>query len=174
MNFEERVTQFDKFLDGMVSDEFRTYLINNGFFTAPASTKFHGNYEGGLFDHSFAVAKFLIGLTKRNELTWQRHESPYIVGMFHDLCKIDQYTVDETTRWKYRDDTLFKGHGVKSVLLLSQYYRLTEEEIACIVYHMGAFTDKEQWQDYTRAVNCYPNVLWTHHEDMLASHVAGI
>ena len=31
-------------------------LTESGFFTAPASTKYHGAYEGGLFDHSYNVA----------------------------------------------------------------------------------------------------------------------
>jgi hypothetical protein len=44
----------------------------------------------------------------------------------------------------------------------------------CIRYHMGAFTDKSEWNDYTRAVRNYPNVLWTHQADMLASQVAGV
>lgn len=51
---------------------------------------------------------------------------------------------------------------------------LTSWEIMCIRYHMGAFTDKSEWNDYTRAVRNYPNVLWTHQADMLASHVAGV
>lgn len=62
----------------------------------------------------------------------------------------------------------------ESVMLLSQVYTLTDEEIMCIRYHMGAFTDKDEWNDYTRAVRNYPNVLWTHQADMLASHVAGV
>ena len=49
--------------------------------------------------------------------------------------------------------------------------RLSDEERACIIYHMGAFTPKEEWRDYTHAVNVYPNVLWTHHADMIASHI---
>lgn len=61
-----------------------------------------------------------------------------------------------------------------ATMLLSQFYTLTEEEIACIRYHMGAFTDKAEWDDYTRAVRLHPNVLWTHHADMLASHVKGV
>lgn len=166
------------------------YLWNNGFFTAPASTKYHGNYEGGLLEHSSAVAKFLVQLTEDNHLTWKNPRSPYIVGMFHDLCKIDQYRhlvtghieefngertpIYDEQAWEYNPDTLLKGHGDKSVMLLSQFYTLTEEEIMCIRYHMGAFTDKSEWNDYTRAVHQYPNVLWTHQADMLASHVAGV
>lgn len=157
------------------------WLVNKGFFTAPASTKYHGAHEGGLYQHSASVMKFLVQLTKDNNLYWQDERSPYIVGMFHDLCKIDQYKATDYTvvpknpiLYQYNTDTLLKGHGEKSVMLLSQFYRLTEEEICCIRYHMGAFTPTEEWNDYTRAIHAYPNVLWTHHADMLASHVAGV
>lgn len=172
--------------EDLVSPDMLKYLSLNHFFTAPASTKYHGNYAGGLFDHSFVVAKFLVRLTEDNHLTWKNPRSPYIVGMFHDLCKIDQYrhpasrliadgvTVMDSFKWEYNPDTLLKGHGDKSVMLLSQFYTLTDEEIMCIRYHMGAFTDKSEWNDYTRAVSQYPNVLWTHQADMLASHVAGV
>lgn len=162
------------------------WLASKGFFTAPASTKYHGAHEGGLFQHSAAVMKALVGLTESCHLEWQNERSPYIVGMFHDLCKIDQYrntsyglTLDgqplhNPCEWEYNPHTLLKGHGEKSVMLLSQFYTLTEEEILCIRYHMGAFTPKEEWNDYTGAIHAYPNVLWTHQADMLASHVAGI
>lgn len=171
-------TGIGKFVD----KEFETYLLANGFFSAPASTKYHGNYEGGLFDHSFTVMNILVELSAKNNLKWQRAESPFIVGMFHDLCKIDQYRIDnsepytvgEATRYEYRTDTDFKGHGDKSILLLCQHMKLTEEEVMCIRYHMGTFTEKDEWRDYTNAVHRYANVLWTHHADMLASHVCGI
>lgn len=164
----------------LVSDDMMEYLMAYGFFTAPASTKYHGNYEGGLLEHSYMVTKFLLTLTQDNHLIWHKSRSPYIVGMFHDLCKIDQYHAvfdgsgENGIGWQHNYNTLLKGHGDKSVMLLSQFYTLTEEEIMCIRYHMGAFTDKSEWNDYTRAVHQYPNVLWTHQADMLASHVAGV
>lgn len=166
------------------------WLMSNGWFTAPASTKYHGNREGGLLGHSASVMKFLVQLTEDNHLIWRNARSPYIVGMFHDLCKIDQYRLISsepvlktdgkvfsgsfTAHYEYNPNTLLKGHGDKSVMLLSQFYTLTEEEIMCIRYHMGAFTDKDEWNNYTRAVSFYPNVLWTHQADMLASHVMGV
>ena len=176
MTMAERVSMFDEFMKPYVNDFTRCELINSGFFTAPASTKYHGNYEGGLFDHSYMVAKHLVELTEKNELHWERECSPYIVGMFHDLCKMDNYkaTPKGEYPYEYNNDTLLKGHGVKSVMLLSQFYSLTTEEIACITYHMGAFTPKEEWRDFTGAVNKYPNVLWTHTADMIASHVEGV
>lgn len=94
-----------------------------------------------------------------------------------EALKINE-TVDEEIRddskWEYAMDTLLKGHGDKSVIVLAQYFKLTEEEIMCIRYHMGAFCDKSEWNDYTRAVHKYTNVLWTHQADMLASHVEGV
>ena len=188
---KSEVTDFMNFMklpDGtsVVSDDMMEYLMAYGFFTAPASTKYHGNYEGGLLEHSYMVTKFLLTLTQANHLIWRKARSPFIVGMFHDLCKIDQYRhpardlvvngmlLPDPSKWEYNPDTLLKGHGDKSVMLLSQFYTLTDEEIMCIRYHMGAFTDKSEWNDYTRAVSQYPNVLWTHQADMLASHVAGV
>lgn len=189
----ERVADFLSFMKlpdetPLVPGAMVDYLVGRGFFIAPASTKYHGAYEGGLYDHSFEVAQLLVQLTKDCGLVWANNRSPYIIGMFHDLCKIDQYrhfpitgriavgetSVEDVTQWEYNPDTLLKGHGDKSVMLLSQFYTLTEEEIACIRYHMGAFTDKAEWEDYTRAINLHPNVLWTHHADMLASHMKGV
>ena len=57
---------------------------------------------------------------------------------------------------------------VKSIMLLSQFINLTEEELLCIRYHMGAY-EKEAWDQYDMAIKKYPNVLWTHHADMIAS-----
>lgn len=158
----------------MISPEFDTWLLEQGFYNAPASTKYHGSYAGGLFDHSFAVMNFLVELSAKNNLKWKRAESPFIVGIFHDLCKIDQYNLIDTDKYEFNVETLYKGHGTKSVLLLSQHMGLTDEEVACICYHMGAYTEKEDWNYYNRAVSLYPNVLWTHHADMLASHVMGL
>lgn len=178
MTERERLALFEAAgLDKIVSQDFKTYLLTNGFFRAPASTKYHGAYEGGLFDHSLMVMNSLVELSAKNELRWQRAESPFIVGMFHDLCKIDQYRHPKRemlVEWEYNPDTLIKGHGDKSVILLSQHMTLTEEEVMCILYHMGAFTDREQWKDYTNAIHMFPNVLWTHHADMIASHIVGV
>lgn len=167
-------------------EDMKKDLLDKGFFTAPASTKYHGNYEGGLFDHSYMVARYLKKLTEDCRLDWQNPRSPLLVGMFHDLCKMDNYQhpviaetlggeeIRDDSKWEYAMDTLLKGHGDKSVMVLAQYFKLTEEEIMCIRYHMGAFCDKSEWNDYTRAVHKYTNVLWTHQADMLASHVEGV
>lgn len=152
---------------GKISQSFYDWLIANGFMTAPASTKYHGAFRSGLYEHSCNVTRELLRLTDRLDLEWQRPESPWIVGMFHDLCKIDAYRSDEFG-WTYNEDVVIKGHGDKSVMLLSQFMQLTEEEILCILYHMGAY-ETDNWQQFDLAIKKYPNVLYTHTADMLAS-----
>lgn len=172
------------------NEELAQYLIDNGFFTAPASANHHGNYAGGLFDHSLNVFNRLNTLTKQCGLKWQRQDSPFIVGMFHDLCKIDQYKlVQEPTRcildplgcgdpvdipgkthYEYNNDILLTGHGEKSIILLSKFLTLTDEEILCIRYHMGAY-QTDEWSQFDAAIRKYPNVLYTHMADMLASKI---
>ena len=173
-----------------LEDHIDVWLKKNDFFTAPASTKYHGAYAGGLFDHSLAVYNRLAELTTCNGLKWERPQSPFIVGMFHDLCKCDQYIpvysneyvenekgmleiTPQIERYEYNANTLLKGHGSKSVMILSQLMSLTEEEMLCVRYHMGAY-EKEEWAEFDKAIHKYPNVLWTHVADMLASKVDDI
>ena len=185
LNKEDRINQYKNFMSYRkplypVRVEVLEAL---GFFTAPASTRFHGAYEGGLFDHSLAVARELVKLTEKLGLTWERPESPYIVGMFHDLCKCDNYvkidTLEEvvpvSVKYKYSPDIIIPGHGDKSVIMLQKYSELTDEEIACIRWHMGAYeTDTKMWEYYGRAIEKYPNVLYTHTADMIASKIMGV
>lgn len=149
-------------------------LYHMGFFDAPASTRFHGNYAGGLADHSITVAKSLSFLTKSDELEWQNPRSPFLIGLLHDLCKVDQYTIqlDGTISFNKGVDT---RHGEKSVELAKQLVPdLTDEEELCIRWHMGSFDDKKNWTGYTDAIHKYRTVLYTHMADMLATHVYGI
>lgn len=152
-------------------------LDDLGFFLAPASTKYHGAYAGGLFNHSKAVTEQLVNLTERLGLEWKNERSPYIIGMLHDLCKCDTYKCVGDEKGKpiyiYNKETLLDGHGEKSVILAQNilHGRLTDEEIACIRWHMGAFDDKERWNYYNHAIKLYPNVLYTHTADMIASAI---
>lgn len=159
---------------GEVSEDFVEYLKSSGYFSLPASVGHHNNITGGLVNHSMAVAETLLTLTTRNHLRWSRPGSPVIVGLFHDLCKMEAYEPDySNSSFCYTDkrNHLYTGHGEKSVLMLAPWIPLTAEEIACIRWHMGAFDEKENWSHYTAAVRKYPNVLWTHQADMIAAHI---
>lgn len=149
-------------------------LIKMGYFDAPASSKYHGTSFGDLFRHSMHVAKTLKQITDHMKLPWQDPRSPILIGYFHDLCKCDNYLWSgDIDNWDYRKDKLLEGHGDKSVMIASTLCQLTEEEMLCIRYHMGAYETKD-WEGYDRAIKKYPNVLWTHTADMLASKVIGI
>jgi hypothetical protein len=82
--------------------------------------------------------------------------------------------VNEDGHWDYNPEPFIKGHGDKSVMMLSTMLQLTEEEMFCIRFHMGAFTDSSEWKFYTNAVHKFPNVLWTHQADMIAAHCLGV
>lgn len=157
------------------SEKIITWLEEHGYFTAPASTKWHGAYAGGLFDHSWQVAVELQNMTEKLGLHWERPVSPWVIGIFHDLCKIDTYSLNETcSGFEWNDRGIIKGHGIKNLVYALQLCDLTPEEQACIVYHMGAFTSKEEWSNYTGAIHKYPNVLYTHTADMIADHLKGV
>lgn len=163
---------------------FFDWLEGKGFFSVPASLRYHGAEDGGLYAHSVEVTDTLIHLTHDCRLRWSRPESPWIVGLFHDLCKVEEYKrpkvgetlggadIESPHDWERcsRQDQIYTGHGEKSVLLLAPWIQLTAEEVACIRWHMGAFDDQENWSGYTNAIHVYPTVLWTHHADMIAAH----
>lgn len=174
-NKADRIAEYKEFI-GVIDGLDVETLDALGFFTAPASTKYHGAYEGGLFDHSFQVAKELVNLTEKLGLKWKDPKSPIVVGLFHDLCKCDNYVYDiETNGYKYNPDIIIPGHGEKSVIMLQKYIDLTDEEIACIRWHMGAYEkDPKMWEYFGRAVETYPNVLYTHTADMIASKIVGV
>lgn len=170
-------------LEGVLPSEeigiLKDALKSMGFFDAPASTKFHGDYAGGLYDHSFEVATALVELTEKMKLKWQDPRSPYLVGLLHDLCKVDAYTIKDDGTIVRNDDMTLTGHGDKSVILAAHVMaalglHLTDEEVLCIRWHMGAFDEKENWKPYGKAIEKYPNVLYTHTADMVASKVLGI
>ena len=172
----ETVERINLFLEVMkhpdlnISSEFFDWLHEHEFFSKPAAIKYHGNYTGGLFDHSLAVVNSLVNITDKLGLNWQNSRSPFIVGMFHDLCKTDDYILDGQDHWTYNNDKILKGHGDKSVMLLSQFINLTEEELLCIRFHMGAY-ETDDWEAYDKAIRKYETVLWTHTADMYASKV---
>ena len=186
-----RKNEFKIFMEHHVCDvsTVADRLDELGYFSAPASAGHHGNTDGGLYDHSKMVTLELLNLTEKLGLRWERRDSIYIVGMFHDICKTDDYSreivrekaadgsvVCETEgKWVYNTDMLLPGHGENSVIIAQNILgTLTQEEIMCIRWHMGAFDDRENWKYYSAAVKKYPNVLYTHVADMTASQIIGV
>lgn len=163
----------------LTANSYCFYLANHiaeldlmGFFDAPASTKYHGAYPGGLFDHSKAVTEALLMLTNKLNLSWENPRSPYVVGLLHDICKCSLY-IKVDNGFAYNKETLLDGHGDKSAIIAQRILcgSMTDEEIACIRWHMGAFDKEERWSYYRNAVSIFPNVLYTHTADMIASAI---
>ncbi len=180
-NFLQERIYIELLIDILFDDDEGTNqkIKDTGLLEVPASISHHGAYKGGLMEHSLNVTEALLRLTRNEGLKWSTNESPLVIGLLHDLCKTDDYikcSENEECPYKhgYKRNTKpkYKGHGSKSAQMIQDLgVYLTNEEEACIRYHMGAFTNKEEWIDYTAAIHNYPNVLWTHHADMIAAHI---
>lgn len=178
---DKNIKDFREFMPNRVNNSIvlSNFLDELGYFTAPAAISHHGNYIGGLYDHSKQVATELQNLTDRLGLRWARSGSPIIVGILHDLCKCDDYVLSNEGVWFYNNNKLLPGHGDKSAIMAQQVMTpinggLTDEEMYCIRWHMGAFDNKENWSCYSAAVRVYHNVLYTHTADMIASQIIGV
>ncbi len=182
----KRIEDFKEAAGHIFSENMIQDMAEMGFFRYPASLSqsHHGSHIGGLYDHSMAVYRSLLYFGEKLELDWERPESPLLVAIFHDWVKLQDYVpCEDGDFWTYKKDTrkFFSGHGEVSIILAQQFLQshlrapqLTQEEMVCIRYHMGAFVDREEWNYYTNAVRIYPNVLWTHTADMVASQIKGI
>ena len=176
--YNEKITRegADKLLD---------FLLNGSdFFTAPASTRYHGAHEGGLVEHSLNVYDCLADMADRLKERYgieYPEESIAIAGLLHDICKVNFYKTsyrnvkDETGRWQsvpyYTiEDTLPYGHGEKSAYIVSAYMRLTRDEAFAIRYHMG-FSGTEDPGNVGRALEMFPLAYATCCADMEAAFI---
>lgn len=147
------------------------WLEYTDFFVAPAGMKHHGAFRGGLLMHSINVYKELRSYSDSDSdyLTPEEEETKAICGLLHDVCKVGVYHLGEDGRYTYRDPFPM-GHGEKSVLLLSRYIHLTEEEALAIRWHMGPYDDaaKGGSRDLDAAMSFSPLVYALHAADMRA------
>lgn len=97
MSYKDQILDLLDKTDRQGIDEVMDWLKGSGFFEAPASTQFHGNYEGGLAEHSLNVYTAAMQLRKtavtlRPELADELPEdSIAIAALLHDICKADIY-----------------------------------------------------------------------------------
>ncbi|MBR6045305.1 MAG: HD domain-containing protein [Ruminococcus sp.] len=168
------------------SERLLEYLLseNSDFFAAPASTKYHSAYEGGLCEHSINVYECLKAYCERERVkdTYGLNvsdESIAIVGLLHDLCKINTYETSfrnakndqgawEKVPYFSFNDNLPYGHGEKSVYIISGFMRLTREEAFAIRWHMG-FSGEENKNTIGKALEMFPLALAVNIADMEAT-----
>lgn len=170
------------------ADALLAYLDTTDFFTAPASTKFHSNFAGGLVDHSIKVYNRyckMLGLEYGEKwLEDPKHrESVAIIALLHDLCKINCYKIEQRNvkvsgEWVQKpyftfDDPLPYGHGEKSVYIISQYMKLTTEEAFAINWHMGGFDARNMDGKFiiAGAFTQFPIAVIFHTADLLTTYL---
>ena len=151
------------------------------FFEAPASTRFHGSYAGGLVEHSIKVYEILCEKVKNSEYEFDP-DTLKISALLHDICKLNYYKVDyrnaknkngewEKVPYYTVDDTIPYGHGEKSVMMITKFIDLTLEEMYCIRWHMGFTEPKELYNTISTVYERYPLALALHEADLEASYI---
>lgn len=90
------------------------WLLSTDFFEAPASTKYHGNYAGGLALHSLNVFERMshncvyehgkdCGGCEPFPAEWM--EPIAVVALLHDICKAEFYKQD------FKNQKIYSEHG---------------------------------------------------------------
>ncbi|SDD88685.1 hydrolase [Sporomusa acidovorans] len=171
-------------------DALLDYLQNEtDFYTAPASTNYHGANEAGLLEHSLAVYDHLQKLVPLYFDEWDE-STLCIVSLLHDVCKMNFYKTatrnvknTQTGIWEQVpyitiDDQLPLGHGEKSVIILQRFIPLSIEEIMSIRWHMAGFDDAARQygggQALSLAMRKYPLITVLHMADLAAGLIEGM
>lgn len=169
------------------AEELLEFLERSDFFSAPASTRFHSAFEGGLCQHSVNVYKRFVKLLEGEYgQEWENvisRESVAIIALLHDICKVNTYKVDQKNVKKdgvwmqepfYKvEDSLPYGHGEKSVYMISGFMKLTREEAMAINWHMGGFDSriKEGSVRLADVFYRYPIAFIFHTADNMATYL---
>ena len=156
------------------------WLDNSDFKVAPASTRYHSNYEGGLLKHSLNVYEECLRQADLIRLFNIPKETVIIAALLHDICKVNYYkmemrNVKKNGAWVQEpyytvEDMFPMGHAEKSIIIAQQYIQLTEVEIAMIRNHMGGFVDTSYFSS-SDLFNKYPESLLLHMADMASSYL---
>ena len=141
------------------------WIKSTDFFTAPASTKYHGAFPGGLVGHSLNVYDELISGAPVGDT-----ESRAVCALLHDVCKADYYKPLDGGGYRVNNRFPF-GHGEKSVFLISRFMLLTDREALAIRWHMGPYDDAARGgsRDYSAAMEVDPLIGELHAADMRAT-----
>lgn len=147
---DEFIELYTKYIKRPGADKLLAWLEDSDFFQAPASTRFHGSYDGGLCEHSVNVWEELVRLLKAYPEVKVTAESAAIVSLLHDVCKVGCYGQELRNQkvngvwvqrpvYVFKEDFCYGGHGSKSVFLIQKHMTLTDAEATAINCHMGAW-----------------------------------
>ena len=158
MSKQDKINLFESMLmstnrPGM--DKVIEYIRRTDFYNAPASAKYHSNYETGLLDHSLMVYNLAEAFFEKMKMIDPElavsipEESIIVSALLHDVCKICFYR--KTIKWKKNEhndwmqydgyeieDSFPIGHVEKSVIMLLKLgLDINPCEMLAIRYHMG-------------------------------------
>ena len=137
------------------------YLYDSGFFTAPCSTQHHLAKEGGLAEHSLNVLEFAERINESLSAS-VRKDSLIICSLLHDIGKCGQFgkpgyipnmlkgratkanpnpePVQSAAKpFIANPDLRYIDHEVRSVVVISRFIDLTEDEQQAILWHNGLY-----------------------------------
>ena len=170
----------DEFIHRDGLDKLLEWLEKSDFFSAPASTKYHGAYDGGLCQHSLNVYDCMMDITKNSSLGKKypvNDESATIVSLFHDMCKVNFYKPDTRNvkvngvwtvvpTYSIDEKFVYGGHGSKSVFIIERFMKLLPDEAIAINCHMGSW-DGDKY--VSAAYQNWPLAWFVHVADEAAS-----
>lgn len=125
-----------------------------GFYDAPASTQFHGAYEGALAEHSLNVLNCARTLAKAwlGKKWYEEHKDSIIIcSLLHDLGKCGQFGKSlyvpnilktgqsEAKPFKTNPDLMTLPHEIVSCIEITKFIDLTEDEQRAIAWHNGLY-----------------------------------
>jgi hypothetical protein len=115
-----------------------TYLVDQGFFEAPASAGHHLSIDGGLAIHSFSVMEYAVMQAQQYNLPISIN-SIIICALLHDVCKMFYYK-KINGEWVYADNNR-ERHGQHSIDIIESFIELTKQEREMILWHMGVYSE---------------------------------
>lgn len=192
MSKEELEEQKEMILDLLRSterdgiDKLADYLSDStDFFTAPASTRFHNNFSGGLAQHCLNVYENFKSLLEIKGIEMSE-DSIIICALLHDLCKCNTYIVEtrnrknEQAQWeKYniwatnKDVDIPLPHSSRSIAIIRKFIKLSIKEELTIFYHMGPYGGEDyEYRNMLKAANeKYPQTVLFYVADTIASYL---
>ncbi|MCK9575324.1 MAG: HD domain-containing protein [Clostridia bacterium] len=132
--------------------ELVAWLEQSDYFVSPASTIYHGAFEGGLCDHSLKVMHLF---DERNIQTVERapEDTVIICGLLHDLCKVGAYKKfikEQKVIYRHTENHASRYyHATLSLDIIEGFIELTPLEHDIILYHMGLFGCHGRYCEYS-------------------------
>lgn len=178
-------------IDGLVNK-----LEASDFFTAPASTKYHGSFKGGLCRHCLDVYIILNNLIKMNNLEYDE-SSIIITALLHDISKMNLYETTVFNKKVYSENGskhdsggkydwvsesgyktvdvkqrfIYGNHEETSEFMVRKFIPLNLEESIAILHHHGGMGFDSSQLDISMIYDNYPLALMLHLADMTCAYL---